>query len=66
MAKIVKEIEIPIEELMEMIREKYGEDIKPENFESNPYLEIGEEGNYDRGDYSRVLKSITFYIRIKS
>ena len=66
MAKIVKEIEIPIEELMEMIQEKYGEDIKPENFESNPYLEIGESGDYDRGDYSRVLKSITFYIRIKS
>ena len=65
MAKIIREIEIPIEELMEMIREKYGEDIKPENFESNPYLEITETGDYDRGDWARVLKSITFYIREK-
>jgi hypothetical protein len=38
MAKIVREIEIPIEEIMEMIREKYGDNIKQENFESNPYL----------------------------
>jgi hypothetical protein len=63
MAKIVKEIEIPFEEIMEMIREKYGDNIKQENFESNPYLEIGESGDYDRGDYSKLLKSITFYIR---
>jgi hypothetical protein len=63
MAKIVREIEIPFEEIMEMIREKYGDNIKQENFESNPYLEIGESGDYDRGDYSRLLKSITFYIR---
>jgi hypothetical protein len=66
MAKIIKEIEIPIEEIMEMIREKYGNDITEENFESNPYLEIGEAGDYVRGDYSRVLKSITFYIKQKS
>jgi hypothetical protein len=63
MAKIVREIEIPFEEIMEMIREKYGDNIKQENFESNPYLEIGESGDYDRGDYSKLLKSITFYIR---
>lgn len=63
MAKIVREIEIPFEEIMEMIREKYGDNIKQENFESNPYLEIAESGDYDRGDYSKVLKSITFYIR---
>jgi hypothetical protein len=63
MAKIVREIEIPFEEIMEMIQEKYGENIKQENFESNPYLEIGESGDYDRGDWTRVLKSITFYIR---
>jgi len=63
MAKIVREIEIPFEEIMEMIREKYGDNIKQENFESNPYLEIGESGDYDKGDYSKLLKSITFYIR---
>jgi hypothetical protein len=63
MAKIVREIEIPFEEIMEMIREKYGDNIKQENFESNPYLEIVESGDYDRGDYSKLLKSITFYIR---
>jgi hypothetical protein len=66
MAKIIKEIEIPMEEIMEMIQEKYGEDIKPENFEYPPDLEISETGDYDRGDYSQKLKSITFYIRIKS
>ncbi len=63
MAKIVREIEIGIDEIMDLIRAKYGDDIKEENFESNPYLEIGETGDYDRGDWSRVLKSITFYIR---
>jgi hypothetical protein len=63
MAKITREIEIPIEEIMEMIRERYGDAIKEENFESNPYLEIVEDGDYDRGDYSKKLKSITFYIR---
>lgn len=63
MAKIIREIEIPIEEIMEMIREKYGDTIKEENFESKPYLDIHESGDYDRGDYSKVLKSITFYIR---
>lgn len=63
MAKIVREIEIPIEEIMEMIRERYGDTIKEENFESSPYLDIAEKGDYDRGDWARVLKSITFYIR---
>jgi hypothetical protein len=63
MAKIVREIEIPIEEIMGLIRDKYGDDIKEENFESNPYLEIDETGDYDRGDWRRILKSITFYIR---
>jgi hypothetical protein len=53
MAKKVREIEIPFEEIMGMIREKYGDNIKQENFESNPYLEIGESGDYDRGDYSK-------------
>jgi hypothetical protein len=65
MAKIVREIEISFDEIMELIRSKYGDDIKVENFESNPYLEIGEAGDYDKGDWSRVLKSITFYIREK-
>lgn len=63
MARIIKEIEIPFEEIMEMIREKYGDDIREDNFESNPYLEIGESGDYDRGDWTRTLKSITFYIK---
>lgn len=48
---------------MEMIREKYGDDIREDNFESNPYLEIGESGDYYRGDWTRTLKSITFYIK---
>jgi hypothetical protein len=63
MAKIVREIEIDFDEIMELIRGKYGNNIKEENFESTPYLEIDETGDYDRGDWSRVLKSITFYIR---
>lgn len=63
MAKIVREIEIPIEEIMEMIRERYGDTIKEENFESKPYLDITEVGDYDKGDWGRVLKSITFYIK---
>jgi hypothetical protein len=63
MVRIIKEIEIPFEEIMEMIREKYGDDIREDNFESNPYLEIGESGDYDRGDWTRTLKSITFYIK---
>lgn len=63
MARIIKEIEIPFEEIMEMIREKYGDDIREDNFESNPYLEVGESGDYDRGDWTRTLKSITFYIK---
>lgn len=63
MARIIKEIEIPFEEIMEMIREKYGDDIREDNFESNPYLEVGESGDYDRGDWARTLKSITFYIK---
>ncbi len=63
MAKIVREIEIGIDEIMDLIREKYGDNIKEENFESNPYIELDEVGDYDRGDWSRVLKSITFYIR---
>lgn len=63
MARIIKEIEIPFEEIMEMIREKYGDDIREDNFESNPYLELGESGDYDRGDWTKTLKSITFYIK---
>lgn len=63
MAKIVREIEIGFGEIMDLIRTKYGDDIKEENFESNPYLEIDEVGDYDRGDWCRVLKSITLYIR---
>lgn len=63
MAKIIKEIEIPFHEIMEMIREKYGDDIREDNFESKPYLEIGESGDYDRGDWTRTLESITFYIK---
>jgi hypothetical protein len=63
MARITREIEIPIEEIMDMIRERYGDTIKEENFETKPYLEIIEDGDYDRGDYYRKLKSITFYIK---
>lgn len=63
MARIIREIEIPFEEIMEMIREKYGDDIKEDNFESSPYLDIGESGDYDKGNWTRILKSITFYIK---
>jgi len=63
MARMIREIEIPFEEIMEMIREKYGDDIKEDNFESKPYLDIGESGDYGRGDWTRILKSITFYIK---
>lgn len=63
-AKITKHIEIPIAELMEMIQERYPE-IKEESFEAPPFLEISEDGDYDRGTYTRRLESITFYIYSK-
>jgi hypothetical protein len=66
MAKIIKEIEISFEEILEMIQEKYGKDITPENFSDKPYLTISESGDYDRGDYTQILDSITFYIKQKA
>jgi hypothetical protein len=60
-AKITKHIEIPMEEIMEMIRERYPE-VQEERYEAPPFLEVAEDGDYDRGTYTRRLKSITFYI----
>jgi len=61
MAKITTEIEITMEELMELIQSRYPE-VKPEDFDSPPFLDIAEDGDYDRGTYTRRLKSITFHI----
>jgi len=61
MAKITKHIEITAEELLEMIQERYPE-VDPAAFEAPPYLDIAEDGDYDRGTYTRRLISITFYI----
>lgn len=61
MAKITKHIEVPMEDIMEMIRERYPE-VREDHFEAPPFLEISEDGDYDRGTYIRQLKSITFYI----
>jgi hypothetical protein len=62
MAKSKLTIEIDYNEILDLIKSKYPE-IKEEEFEREPFLDIKESGDHDRGNYKQKLKSITFYIK---